>query len=422
LALPWVVVTGSLAYNDMAVVLFGAAAVAASRERGVKAAMRGVLVGALVGAACSAKPTALFLVGPAAGLAMLAAAPRRAWVTLAGTGAAAGLAMLLPWLVRNAVACGNPVFPALTGVLGSGWWNQEQVGRFAAAHRFDGGLGARLIVALWRDPAAAAGAPDVVAWRGVLNSQWGALFPLAAVASVVVAARGRGAGAGKRFAAAVIAGLGVTGLAWLMLTHVQARFLVPLVVTAVPLVAVAAALSRSARVAGVLGAGVVLGHAVWTAVLFGRERGGDPGALLIAGPGVFMGEPYDAALHDGMPVAVVNRVTRAAAEGGAASGVLLIGVSTPLYVRGQVLWATTWDTNPWVALMETHGGDSRRVAEALIARGVGYVLIDAAELARLERSGWRDPRLSEEAVMAWAQETCRPIAVWGGQTLLRVRE
>ena len=426
LALPWVVVVGSLAYNEMAMVLFGAGAMLAARERGAAAGVRGVLVGALVGAACCAKPTALFMIGPAAGVMMLAAAPKREWMVLVSVGAIAGAAMLMPWLVRNALACGNPVFPALSGVFGSGHWTAEQVSRFAAAHQFEGSMMERVRVALWSDPNGAAGAGGVMRWRGLTNPQWGLLFPLAAAAGAAIAVRRAEIGkAGRVIAAALGAGLVMQVMAWMMLTHVQARFLMPTIVTAVPLIAVAVAMQR--RAAGVAaGAVIVLGHAVATVAVFGGERGGAPGALLVGGAGVFIGEPYEPMLHDEMPIAATNRAVKMARERGEAAGVLLVGGSTPLYFKAEVTWATTWDESLLARLMREHErageGAGRAVAAGLRERGIGFVLVDAGELVRLERSGWLDEALGLERVMAQLEAECEMVASWPGQALFRVRE
>lgn len=284
----------------------------------------------------------------------------------------------------------------------------------------------RVRVALWSDPNGAAGAGGVMRWRGLTNPQWGLLFPLAAVAGAAIAARRAAIGrSGRVIAAALGAGLMVQVMAWMMLTHVQARFLMPTIVTAVPLISVAVALQR--RAAGVAaGAVIVLGHAVAMVAVFGGERGGAPGALLVGGAGVFIGEPYEPMLHDEMPIAATNRLVAQARVAGEEAGVLLVGGSTPLYFTAEVTWATTWDESLLAKLMREHeragGGVGRAVAAALRERGIGFVLVDAGELVRLERSGWLDEAIGLERVMAWAEAECELVAAWPGQALFRVRE
>lgn len=407
ITLPWVVVTGSLAYNEMAVVLFGAAALIVARECTIGAGVRGVLVGGLVGAACTAKPTALFMIGPVAGLMMLACAPRGVWARLCVCGAVAGCVMLGPWLARNVVASGNPVFPALTGVFGSGHWTSEQVERFAAAHRFDGGLFDRVRVAIWSDPAVAAGSPAVMRWRGLSNPQWGLLFAMVAASGVMMVLRRRGGFGLWQPCTVLWIGLTMQLVAWLVLTHVQARFLLPTIVTAVPLVALTVGATRRVGMSMVAGGAVVGVHAVWTVVIFGGQRSGLPNEALVSGVRLLSGDPYVPELHDDMPLVAASRIA-------AGRRVLLIGGATPLYARTPIAWSTTWDTSLWTRLMAEHDGDGAAVAEALRERGIALVLIDLGELERYASSGWLDPRLDRQALVRWAREHGRPAREWRG--------
>jgi hypothetical protein len=104
LALPWVVVTASLSYNDVAVLLFFAGACAVAMDASMSPVRRGALAGLLVGAACSCKPTALLFVGAPVGLLLLSQSRRGDWGRLIAAGSFTGLAMIAPWLIRNALA------------------------------------------------------------------------------------------------------------------------------------------------------------------------------------------------------------------------------------------------------------------------------------------------------------------------------
>ena len=73
-----------------------------------------------------------------------------------------GAATLSPWLIRNAVWTGNPVFPLATSVLGTGHWDADLAERWDRAH----GRRARA------DDTTAAGA----VWRQALgNAGYGAV-------------------------------------------------------------------------------------------------------------------------------------------------------------------------------------------------------------------------------------------------------
>lgn len=103
-------------------VLYGAEALA-GRERG-----RAAVAAALLGLACASKYTGLQAVAAFALVGLAAAAWRRdgaamGRVALAVVGA---LAIAAPWMVRNEVVLGNPVFPFFSSVLGGKNWDEFQ--------------------------------------------------------------------------------------------------------------------------------------------------------------------------------------------------------------------------------------------------------------------------------------------------------
>lgn len=256
LAVPWVMVTGSSAYNEMAALCFGAAALALVATPGVgrsalRPALRGAWVGGLLGAACLAKPTAGFLLALPLGGWMLAqalldprhrpsAAPRtvagflakrRRSAALAGVAVAVlvGLAVLGPWWLRNAIWTGNPVFPFATGSFGSAHWGGPEVAAWSAAHAAptDASPGE-----LWRQwlgnrgfgalggTAAESSATEIAVFarEGGLPTLW--LFAAAGAALGLVARRTRALSIG------LVGLLGFQLASWWFLTHHQSRFLV----------------------------------------------------------------------------------------------------------------------------------------------------------------------------------------------------
>ncbi|RMH14745.1 MAG: hypothetical protein D6695_00350, partial [Planctomycetota bacterium] len=270
LATPWVVVVGSLAYNEMALLALGAGALSTLLSTGTKAPLRAAVCGALVGVACGAKPTAMFMVTPVAGLLLGAVIPRRAWVSALAAAAIAGLVALSPWLIRNTLHGGNPIFPFATDVLGSAHWTAEQVERYARAHHFDGTLFDRLRLAVWTNPHADPAARAVERFRGTTNPQWGLFFPAVVIAGaslVLVQLRGwMRKDRQPTIVAVLLGGLIAQLLAWMFLTHIQSRFLLPCLLTGAPLVGIACAqlpwLRVSAWAAPLLVAGQVVAT-VW---------------------------------------------------------------------------------------------------------------------------------------------------------------
>lgn len=411
LCVPWVLVVGSLAYNEMGVVLFGAAALLAAWDPAFGAGRRGALAGLLVGAACCCKPTAMLFITPMVGLALLLrSAPSR---TAIRSGAIAavwamliGGVMISPWLVRNWLDSGNPVFPQLAGVFGHGHWTDEQAERFAHFHREHLPLMTRLRLLVWTDPAAGADAFSTERWRGFANAQWGVWLPVVGLAGAVVMLLRR---AWHVAGFVLVASLVMMILAWLAATHLQSRFLIPAVVPIALGCAALAAWSpaRAAR-AWPVALGVVLAASGGFAVItFARERDGAPNALLVGG--FESRRAVVDALHPPPEVLLAALAAR-----GEPVRVLLVGGATPTYMSTSVVYATAYDKLPLATAIERHPDDPNAWTATLAAAGCTHALIDFGELSRLKRSGFLDPALDPERVARWATTLGPPLAGWSG--------
>ncbi len=417
LATPWVLVTGALAYTEMALVLLGAGALLCALQTDLRPSVRGLLVGWLVGVACGAKPTALLLLAPACGALLIAPENRRRtihrhapvlllWATIGG------LAALAPWLIRNWTASGNPVFPHLAGLFGSGHWSSEQVARYLGAHRFDGSLAQRLRLIVLPDAGGNL--------RGMSHPQWGVFWIFVFVGAIVALVR---PGRDPRATALT---LGVAGgiVAWLLLTHIQSRFLLALLAPA--LVLGVMGLGRLRRGMPVLGAGLGIQTIVLLGVWF-SQRGGMPSMMIARGPGWYTGHAQRLEVRGMDEARARDRLRAIEAAGGlpvfawinlmapAHDTIYLLGDSTPLYVRPPVVYHTTWDASPLGEAIE-----SGKTPEAWIAhlrdRGIDLVLVNLSELHRLiERDGWYDPRVTMARVEAFMDALGTPIRAWPEQ-------
>ena len=386
---PWTIVVGSLAYNEMGVVLLGAGALLAAISTELGIWRRGLIAGALVGVACGVKPTALFLIGPGVGVALVAHVPWRNWHRAVLPGALAGVAVLLPWLIRNWLAAGNPVFPLGIDLFGGGHWTPFQAEAWARSHSFDGSLTERLRTALWIAPDAGSGAPTVQRWRGPLNPQWGGLFPAAVFGIIAAVASSR-----TRRAAGVLAcGLVLGFVAWFGLTHVQSRFLLPMLIFAAPAVGLGAAAvaELGLRAMTRIAAAAVCG--VQAALLIGlwlSQNGGQPNALLLPGPSALKGagivHPRDAVT----PTQFVNALEFP-------GRVALLGDAKTVYLRAPAMVSTAWDRTPLERAMIEKPGDPAWWIQTLRDEDVGVVIVDVAELTRLWRSGYTPPQLGPDA-------------------------
>ena len=400
LCTPWTVVVGSLAYNEMGIVLLGSAAVFVACRRGADqrtdAAVRAARCGALVAAACLVKPTAVLFVGAPAGILLLRFARLKHWPIVVGAGGVAGAAVLSVWLVPNLMITGNPVFPLATGVFGAGHWTAEQAARFAASHAFDGGSVDRIRLLLFADPTVGEGANAGVRYRGISNTQWLLAFPAASVGILAIACVRRSRDIGIGLAMCLAAQIA----AWLAFTHLQSRFLVPCLIVVGPAVGVGLGVCARGRVSsrGAIGVGAALvllqTSALWA--IYSEQNGGEPNRALGAPPLVFTGSPYDPETGRVSPIAYLNHETPSD------SVVLLVGDATPLYLTRRTVYATVWDRPP---VLDFAGGDLKPRPD--------FVLINDAELARQRESGYLNEALTAE-FMDGLVRTLEPVRVWPG--------
>jgi 4-amino-4-deoxy-L-arabinose transferase-like glycosyltransferase len=428
---PWTIVTGSMAYNEMPLVAMLAASLIAAAETGLSPWKRGLLAGLLVGAAASVKPTGLLFAGVPAAIVLLGLSRVREWVGIVLSGCAAGLIVLLPWLIRNHEASGNPVFPFAASLFsnelgGTGAWTKEQVARYMGAHRFDGSVAERLrLLVLDEGSAGPRGANAPSTQRGMMHPQWGMLFPMALLScGLLLVRRGR---ALLPFPLLLIAASLIAQVVlWLGFTHLQSRFLMPLIAPAAVLVAAAVATiaERASRpLAYVVAAVPLLAQLGFSIATFNQERAptpGNPNQMLVGGPSLRTGQFFQGASQSEVmealgrvgPELFVNMALPPNAR------VYLLGEATPLYFTRPVMYHTTYDTSPLSGL------DPAEWNEALREQKVDLVLVDLAEISRLERSGWNSPGVTAETVSAWMHQYAAPVVPperWGEMGLFLVR-
>ncbi|MBY0311569.1 MAG: hypothetical protein K2W85_05835 [Phycisphaerales bacterium] len=422
---PWMIVVGSLAYNEAALVALSAGAALAAMDVRITPGRRAVLAGTLVGLACGCKPTALIFVGPMVGVMLLvhATGPRaKAWFFTAVLGSIGGLLAIGPWLVRNAMASGNPVFPFAAGVFGNGHWTSEQIARHATNHHAPAGTGAGDRVAR------------------LLGAEFGLTHPQYAILIVMLTLGIAGAIAWRRsrtLALCALAGVVVQAAAWMLLTHMQSRFLITMLVPAAmgfglggaALVAwvsrgrSAAAAALVVRAAMCVLALAPISQVARSVLLFLGEDSGTPNRLLVFGPGTLTGGTLVSAyergdesarreLLDRLPTfeAFVNLGLRPQDASSAGEGVYLLGDSTPMYVLGAtggrqsspVVYHTTWDRSPLGDAIAASPDEPKTWSLALRSLGVRHVLVNFDELGRLtSRDRYYDPRVRVEDVARW---------------------
>jgi 4-amino-4-deoxy-L-arabinose transferase-like glycosyltransferase len=422
LGIPWVIVTGSLAYDEMAVLLCLAGAMLAWTARDASGPARlGVALGLLLGAAVGAKLTSVgMVVLPFACWALLAPGtlPRPRQIGIAAAVAAAvALAALAPWLLRNHAATGSWTFPFVLpivsgaeGAARNGWWTAEQVARFAAAHAAPAGepLMDRLRT-LW-DAAFREGfgaAPDGDPWL----PQWGIAFWIGSLGMAALCARR--SRAGMALAAMLVA----QAAFWMFATHMKARFLLP---CAVPLaVGTAAALAPvlsqwRGRLTTAVIAVALFAHAMLPLAV-ARMDARTQGALALCaslgseaariGPGSPAAAEESASLGEAMPLPWIANWRLPA---GAVLG--CEGEADVFWMNSVPVTGTVWDGGPLARALRRFPADPVAAARSLRTdEGLTHLAIGESMLSRWKDAGWLDPALAPERVRAVAA-LLRPVA------------
>lgn len=238
LAIPWTLIVGTMAYNEMAVMLMGTTALLLLFDEALKAKTAVMLSGFCVGLATFAKLTAgPMLALPVTIMVLLKAntqADRRSW-HVALLVLVSGLT-LTPYFIRNTVQTGNPVFPFAANTLGKGHWTEDLIERFNRGHHNVEPLSQRLDSLGWQwicnQGYAAIGGKKRVRLPGAIEAQniarfdyeWG-LSPwwvLALVGGVTLLF----AKSYRKLALVLFGLLAIQLVFWLTATHLQARFLI----------------------------------------------------------------------------------------------------------------------------------------------------------------------------------------------------
>ena len=412
--LPWLAVTGTLAYSESLMLCALGCAMCVLAEG---ACRHSLTRGGLLALACAAvaafgaKPSAALLVALPIGVASLPLwRGRSASARIVDAVACVSLAaaLLAPWWIRNWLATGNPLYPFAEPLFGAGTWTQEQAARFAAAHDAPEGMSrwtalVRQWVAFgWGEPPA-----EGAAWRPLWSLM--PLMLIAAIAwSVARSVRARAVRTPDALCALVIL---VQVAAWLLATHLQSRFLLPTLVPGAMLVACATAQLPRLQHAALLSAAML----AWSAqpmIAFLRDGpdprnaalwiGAAPDLAGLSGPDARAALPHGGAPDGRAPSEAANLVQAINALDPASARVACIGLSATAWVTpGMELdWCSVWARGAAARALAESGGDGLAASRLLAAHGWTHVAIDEVMLDVWARSGWLDPVLTPDSVSA----------------------
>ena len=375
LGIPWVTVTGSLAYDESAVCAMIAGALALALDGSGRSSRNLAAVGVLIGGAVTAKASAAGVASLPIAVLALAFTPRPWRESVAGCGVlvAAGMLMIAPWLVRNAVVIGEPLFP----LAGDGWWTPDQALRFAAGHapppmsEWAGSIWNQLVrFGIGPDPQTG----DV--WL----PQWSVLWALAVAAATGLVLR---PGPLRRPAMALSVALVLSLAFWLFLTHQKSRFMLPAAPLAAVLVGWGAARLEVIRWGQLASVGLALVGLAWSLgpVLSLADEGNGQPLLALGARGVMDGtaRPAEAAAGELGPAAVANQLPPM-------DRVACLGLANVFWFRLTPQYATVWDTGPidgWPASLSEHG--------------FTVLMVQNEMLDLWNREGWIDPAVGPEA-------------------------
>lgn len=240
--MPWLLLLAPIGFNEGGLLLYGGLAIGLLLFSMRTDSLRPVvLAGVFAGFACGAKLTAVPMVVLMPAIAMLAMkltlARREIAVVSIVLYCVVAAAIFSPWIIRNLVWIGNPVFPEAATVLGKAYWSDEQVERWQRAHK--------------PPPAHASAGSRIKAANNQILTDWRygyIALPLAGLALALFR---------RREDVAIFVMLGLMLLFWVIFTHLQGRFFVLMS----PLLAITiSGLPRKQIVAGLL---LTSGFAGW---------------------------------------------------------------------------------------------------------------------------------------------------------------
>lgn len=299
-------------------------------------------------------------------------------------------AAALPWLLKNAVYTGNPVFPALYGIFGGRDWSAAQGAVLLADANVSWSIASsavdflRLPVDLVLNPGRF-GAAAASAW----------VWPAALTAVIVSLTAPRERGVIRL--GAILAGYLLLWLAsfWL------ARLLIPAMAIGVALIALS--LHRLWPERPVWRGAFLAALAVWTAAALALDT--PTRRSLAPALGLWATDDYLARMISSYPaVKFINERLPPEAR------VLVIGESRVAYLRRDHVHGSALDPAPLTALV----GEARDIGDiqaGLVRARITHLLVNNRELARIGREyplAAMDPAL-KSALSRFINERCRPL-------------
>jgi hypothetical protein len=355
LSTPWIYRLAVIAYVEGPLLFYHAALVWCALRIGDPAVPRRpvwTLLGLLAGAAMGCKYTALVSAVLPFGALALAHAWQNRWAAPVVCYLAGWAVVMGPWLGKNVIDTGNPVYPLANRFVHGRYWDEAREKQWSTVH------GPRAITAneLEGSMFDVAGRSD---WQSPL---YVALVPLAF------------ARPGSRRLAAVLFGY-VTYLffTWWLLTHRLDRFWLPLLPALAVLAGLGGDWAKSRGWSILLGAILTLGLLTNLTYI----------STALAGLNEWTGDL--AFLRRDIPRRLNPPLARLDAELPAASRTLLVGQAAVFHLNHSIIYNTVFNDETIETLAK--GRSPEQFREALKRRGLTHVYIDWKEIGRHRQPG-----------------------------------
>jgi hypothetical protein len=348
-SIPWVLVTGSMAYTEQAMMAFALAAAlcllkSCSLEDNKSIHLKFCGLGGLLsGFSILSKPTAAgILVVPTilAGI-LLMANRKKSWILSSATiGIGVGV-VLSCFLIRNFIWTGNPAFPFLAGWFGTGHWTAAQAAQWNQAHSSSLPLLQR-ISALFSSG------------QGLFHPQFSLLFWPAVFSGLLFLFTRRMM---VRTAGLLLGILILQCGFWAGFTHLLSRFLIPVLATGCVILGISLSL-LSPRFRKVIISIVTLVSLIQGFEIYLNTRKGLTPAFI---------DGLSFLMNEAEPTRTLNQLPPG-------SKIYSEGFATPFYIRPSLTYHTCFDKSPMGEIIGRSGAGA--VPGWLRKQGYTHVLID----------------------------------------------
>lgn len=335
-----------------------------------------LLAGIFAGAACGSKYTALIMLVPIALIFLFLS--RKYKLKHAALFLLVTAVTFSPWLIRNFTYTSNPIFPLAGDQLGHAHWTDAQLERWQKAHR----AAEHQTSAQHRLKAAAENLCHPKYYGGVMLTSLAALF---------LGARHKD----QRFWIACLVGIVVQVLFWMFLTHLQTRFLLPIIIPCAILIA-GFGPPRYAFVLILLSVAAAAGSVCFCVYAYNGSTA-EPGARTGFQPLLGRDDVVTHAYPLSDPEADYSDAK-----------VLLFAEARPFYVRADYAYNTVFD-HCSLAEHLAQRLSSSEVIQDLQLQGFTHLYVNWNELARLQRTYRFAPSVDQTGIMNLEQAGLNPL-------------